>query len=403
MRILYLAHWYPFPADNGIRQRIYNLVKALAQRHDVDFVSFTSETLSAERLQAMRSFCCEVRTVPERHYRATSARSMFGFFDPRPRSVVDTDSPEMWALVAELARPGKYDVVVASELGMAPYAAQAPCRARLLDDVELALIYEQFSLARGLLRRLRYGLTWLKLAHYVRGLLCSFQVATTVSDVELKRLNLLAPSWLRQAVVPNGVDVSQYQGEWGSAAQDTLVYSGALTYSANFDAVDYFLRDIFPLILEQRPTITLKVTGKLDGVPVQRLPRRSGVTFTGYLNDVRPVISQSWASIVPLRVGAGTRLKILEALALGTPVVSTTKGAEGLALEPERELLVVETPAEFARAVLRLLGDPALRQRLSERGRQTVAARYDWRIISQQLDDLMQWAVAQPAPALAPA
>jgi glycosyltransferase involved in cell wall biosynthesis len=403
VRVLYLAHWYPFPADNGIRLRLFNLVRSLAQRHEVDFVSFTAEALTTDRLQTMRNFCRQVRTVPEQHYRPSSHRALFGFFDARPRSVVDTDSPEMHALVAELAKSGQYDVVIASELGMAPYALHVPCRARLLEDVELAVIHEQFSQASSLTRRLRFGLTWLKLDRYVRHLLRSFQVATAVSDSELARLNRLAPLGLRQALIPNGVDVCHYKDDWGAPVADTLVYAGALTYSANFDAVDYFLREVLPLIQRQRPGVRLRITGKLEGAPVHRLPERIGVTFTGYLNDVRPTIAQSWVSVVPLRVGSGTRLKILEALALGTPVVSTSKGAEGLGLKPEHDLLLADTPAEFADAVVRLLGDPGLRQRLSEHGRQTVVACYDWQMIGQKLDDLLHWAIAQPAPALATA
>jgi len=130
-------------------------------------------------------------------------------------------------------------------------------------------------------------------------------------------------------------------------------------------------------------------------VPIERLPERRNVMFTGYLDDIRPTLARSWVNIVPLRQGGGTRLKILEALAAGTPVVATAKGAEGLELLPEQEILRADTPAAFAATVLRLLDDADLRARLSRQGRQAVTARYDWSSIGQQFNEFIE-AVATP-------
>jgi glycosyltransferase involved in cell wall biosynthesis len=141
----------------------------------------------------------------------------------------------------------------------------------------------------------------------------------------------------------------------------------------------------------------LAITGKLDGVQVDRLPiaRNDGVVLTGYLADIRPTITQSWISVVPLRLGGGTRLKILESLALGTPVVATSKGVEGLDLVPERDILIADTPADFAASVLRLLQDASLREALSHNGRRTVETKYDWEIIGQQFNNFIETLVAQ--------
>ncbi|MBK9050663.1 MAG: glycosyltransferase [Chloroflexi bacterium] len=168
---------------------------------------------------------------------------------------------------------------------------------------------------------------------------------------------------------------------------DTLVYAGAMTYKANFDAVAYFLGEIWPLIRAARPQAVFYVTGKLDGVPVERLPKQDGVIFTGYLDDVRPRVAQSWLSVIPLRLGGGTRLKVLESLALGTPVVTTSKGMEGLELMPERDVLVADTPEAFAAAVIQLLHDPNLHTLLSQHGQQAVK-RYDWPKIGSELANL---------------
>jgi glycosyltransferase involved in cell wall biosynthesis len=156
------------------------------------------------------------------------------------------------------------------------------------------------------------------------------------------------------------------------------------------------------LIQVERPQVKLAITGKLDGVAVDRLPvvKNNGLVLTGYLADVRPTITRSWISIAPLRLGGGTRLKILEALALGTPVVATSKGAEGLNLVPERDILIADTPADFAAAVIRLLQDATLREALSQNGRRAVETHYDWQIIGQQFNNFIEAIVAQSKPEL---
>jgi glycosyltransferase involved in cell wall biosynthesis len=205
----------------------------------------------------------------------------------------------------------------------------------------------------------------------------------------------LMPGYDALAVVTNGVDLKANTGDFGTSKPDTLIYPGALTYVANFDAMEFFLQDILPLVKAQRPNVRLRITGGYDGVPVERLPLGNGAELTGYLDDIRPAVAQSWTCVVPLRVGGGTRLKILEALALGTPVISTSKGAEGLEVTHEENILIADDPESFARAVLRLLGDEALRTKLSVNGRRLVEERYSWEICARQLDQLLDQVVEQ--------
>lgn len=400
MRILFLSRWFPYPADNGSRLRVFNLLKCLGARHEVDLLSFSSEPPTPAARQALGLFCRRVEAVPFRDYQPTSFRALAGLLSPLPRSVVDTHSPAFAAKVVEWGRAANYDLVIASELGSAPYALLVPGVRRVLEGLEVSLFYEPYAQERRLPRKLRHGLTWWKTQHYLRQLARGFAGCTVVSARELERVRLAAPEFSgeRMTVIPNGVDIARYQPGEAALEPDSLVYSGALTYHANFDAVDFFLREVFPRIRAQRPQTRLYITGATAGVPLERLPADPQVTFTGYLDDIRPRMASAWCSIVPLRRGSGTRLKILEALALGTPVVATPKGAEGLDLTPGDDLLIAEDPAQFADAVVRLLADPALRARLSAHGRQTVAAGYDWQRIGQAL---CQWleGVVMPADA----
>lgn len=394
MRWLFLSRWFPHPADNGSRLRILNLLRQLAARHTVHLISFSSGPVSAQSWAALRAVCPQVATVPDQPYRPWSGRAVAGLFDLQPRSVRATFSPELAGLVRRAVRDYAFDGVIASEIDMAPYALSAPAPRRVLEDLEVAVGQERRRQARSWPGRLRAGLAWWKQARYVRGLLGAFDLCTLVSESEAEKVLPLAPARARLAVVPNGVDLAAYRGAYPPPAPETVIYSGALTYSANFDAVDFFLREVWPRVRAALPAARLTVTGGLEGVAVERLPHSPGVTYTGYLPDVRPAIAGHWASVVPLRLGAGTRLKILEALALGTPVVSTTKGAEGLDLVPGRDVLIADEAAGLAEALVRLLREPGLRAWLARHGRAAVEARYDWNAIGR---DFVQRLEALPA------
>jgi glycosyltransferase involved in cell wall biosynthesis len=209
-------------------------------------------------------------------------------------------------------------------------------------------------------------------------LLRSFDGCTVVLEKSVEQPQLPCGS---TAVIPNGVNLTDYQGDFGLPEAGTLIYSG-LSPTANYGGSVLLAGDI-PPIQAERPEVKF-MTGSLDGVQIEALPRHEGVIFTGYLDDVRPWVARSWLQVVPLRSGGGTRLKVLESMAIGTPVVSTSKGAEGLDLQPGRDLLIADSPAAFASAVLMVLGDAPLRRELSRAGQQVVAGRYNWQLIGRQ-------------------
>jgi glycosyltransferase involved in cell wall biosynthesis len=283
-----------------------------------------------------------------------------------------------------------YDVVIASEVDMVPYLriAQHPCS--ILEDLELSSLHDRVFKSEPGYRKTRAGLTWWKLSNYVRSFSRFIQACTVVSENEKQLVRDLLKNSLPVEIIPNGIDTEFYTGDYGILEPDSLVYSGALTYGANFDAMLYFLTDIYPLIQKEVPQVKLYVTGKVNDVPLERLPRLPGVIFTGYLPDIRPRVAQSWVSVVPLRVGGGTRLKILESLALGTPVVSTSKGAEGLELIPGSDLFIADQPAEFAQKVISILRDRNMRDRIGTQGRDTVNERYSWAGIGAKFNQFIE-------------
>ncbi len=396
MRILFLSRWFPYPPTNGSKLRIFNLLKQLSQRHNVGLVTFAESTdsVNTETIDALRRYCTSVRVLPYRRFRPTSTRALLGLFAAAPRYLVDTYSNEMRSAVAAEVHKQKPKLVIASQLAMVPYAVELEVGPAVLEELELSM-FRPAQGRRGLaLRRLRSLLTWLKLSAYLRRTLPRFAACTVASEQERAHLLAVAPWYTAVDVVPNAVDIPHYTGDFGSPCPSTMIFSGALTYDANYDAIRYFLNEIQPAIRQAVPDCLLRITGSLTGVDLASLPRGDGVCFTGYVDDIRPVVAQSWVSVVPLRLGGGTRLKILEALALGTPVVSSSKGAEGLDVTDGEDILIANEPQDFAAKVITLLRSPALRQRLAANGRRLVEARYDWRVVGERLCAVVQRAAA---------
>lgn len=400
MRILFLSGWFPYPLDNGARMRIYNLLRQLSHRHEIALLSFVQgKRVSQCDCIAVNPFCRVLGTVPYRAFQPSRPRALLRLFSMLPRSLLETYSPEMEAQVQEALHRYTFDLIIASEIGpgicTSPYVLGLDAIPRVIEDLELSMIWSQIQVQRTWIGQLRHRLAWWKQRRYAAHLLRQVEGCTVASDRERTLLQSIVPNFELLAVIPNGLDLELYEGDWGPSAPDTLIFPGALTYRANFDAMAFFLRAVFPLIRARRPGVTLRITGHTDGVPVHRLPANDGVSFTGYLEDVRPAVTQSQVCVVPLLTGGGTRLKILEAMALGTPVVSTSKGAEGLEATPGEDILIADEPTEFADAVLCLLGDQALRAKLAANGRQLVEERYSWEMSAQKLERLLCQVVEQ--------
>lgn len=402
MRILFISWWFPYPPDNGSRIRNFNLIRHLAAvGHEVTLIAFSRDHADAERVNALSPYCREVRLVPGRTFRPRSLRGLVGFFSVRPRSVVDLYEPKMAQAIQQAMGQNQFDVMIASEIGAATntafYLLGMEGIPKVIEDLELGALWEHYKMQCTLRGRARYGLMWWKTLRFVARLLRDFDGCTIASEQERAIALEIAPGYRHLAVVPNGVDLDFYQGDFGTPTQNTLVFTGALTYDANLDAMDFFLREVFPHVQMRRSDVTLRITGKIEGIAIERLPLSQSVILTGYLDDIRPCVTQSWACIVPLRIGGGTRLKILEAMALGTPVVATSKGAEGLEVTPEEDILIADEPVAFAEQVVRLLEDAALRAKLSQNGRQLVRERYDWQIVGRQFNAFLEKVVAESA------
>jgi sugar transferase (PEP-CTERM/EpsH1 system associated) len=386
MNVLFLSRWFPYPPSNGSKLRIYNLLRGLAKDHEIRLITFADQPYAAFDLAEMETLCRRVQVVPWVPFQPNSARARLHFLNPKPRSMVVAYSPRMDSLIREEVKQGRCDMVIASQVDMAIYSHCFRGIPALFEEVEVGVLYEQYRQATSPWQRTRRGLTWTKHSRYLRSLLNQFQMATVVSERERQLVNETIAPTCPLEIVPNCVDMDSYADVPKDVQPNTLIFTGAFTYNPNYEAMCWFLERVFPAIQAQIPDVHLTITGNHANRP---LPQHSNVTLTGFVDDVRPLIAQSTASVVPLHTGGGTRLKILEAMALGTPVIATSKGAEGLDAQHDRHLLVADRADEMVQLIVKILQDGALCRRLTVQARQLIQDHYNWNVIMPRVLDLV--------------
>ena len=400
MDILVVAPYPPYPPRFGGAARIFHLVRVLARRHRVTLLCFGSPDEAAQ-MGPLRALCEELWTVDYPAARCWKRLYQLRSLAGRAYAAYLHDSPRMAAVLRRLLARRRFDVVQLEFGDLAGYYRVPGPALRIVDEhnVEHRLLERTWQQEPSAARRLYYRHEARKLrADELRACRAADAVLAT-SDVDRATLALDLPETPIR-VVPNGVDTAFFVPDPAAEDPTRVLFTGAIDYQPNTDGVLHFAAEIWPRVRAAAPGASFAIVGK-DPPPRVRGLAGEGVLVTGTVPDVRPWMQSAAVFVVPLRVGGGTRLKILEALATGRAVVSTSLGCEGLEVTPGEHLLVADSPAEFAAAVVRCLGDPALRHRLGVRGRARVEARYRWEAIGDGLsafyDELAARRAAVPA------
>lgn len=392
LKILFLSTWFPYPPDQGSKIRAYYLLKAMAEVHRVTLISFEDVEIQPAWRAHIAGICEKVITLPRPPFAADRLRTALGLLSPLPSAVVGMYSDEMAALTAETAREWLPDIVVALTFVTAPYAlkANAPLRVVDIDNYLARMLYEAIASASTASARVRRWVAYKKCRAYERKIYSKFNLSLAVTAADRDRvLDELMLRSEQVVITPNGVDTDYNHLGISRPVAGVLTYNGAVTYSANLDAVKYFMIEIMPQVRGRQPATRLQVTGRNSGVDLTGIPM-DAMEFTGYVEDIRPVVAGSWATVIPLRMGGGTRLKVLEAMALGTPVVSTPKGVEGLDLRAGEHYLLGRDSTEFANSTVELLESPELRTRLSECSSTWVRQHYEWAEIGAEFRSIVE-------------
>lgn len=399
MRVLFLALEPPYPPNDGGRIRTFQLLRQLGRQCEITLLAFESAKEPEADWSPLREICREVHVLTRPAVGPSSAGQRLRLLSQRlPQAIRLYDSGPMADLLQASLAGGCYDILQVNELYLARYASLARQTPRVMDHTDVEARKQRRLLLADPQRYTPYW--WLRWVEHwqwqalERRSLSWFDAHSAVSDGDAGyfRRHARGASVL---VVPNGVDAASISPRPDPAGPPTLLYVGSMDYQPNAEAVLDFARHAWPSIRQAAPDVRLLVVGRNPPPEVRRLAGEPGIVVTGTVPDIQPYYRQAHALVVPLRTGGGTRLKILEALAAGVPVLSTAVGAEGLALIPGRDFLLAETPQDFAAQTVRLLADPDLRAALAARGRQTVTARYDWGAIGDRLLEVYEMAIAR--------
>lgn len=386
-RILFLSPRQCWPPQGGAKLREYHFLRALAETARVTYVYFADEGVNSVRQNL--GFCEAIIGVPKP--RANTFLKLFrGAAGRWPLSVLNNDSAPMAAALANLKGP--FDLIHMDVLQMIRYS-EAALRAaggksRVAynwHNIESELMRRYAAAAGSAPRRMYAKQTEAKLARLEKEILRTAFGHVVCSEREREELLQAAPN-ARIVTVENGVDTDYFEGLWeAKGPRRRILFVGKMNYYPNINAAQHLVEKIWPTVRQRMPAMTLTLVGSEPVDAVKALNNAEGVEVTGTVADLRPYYREAVASIVPLRMGGGTRLKILEAMAARVPVISTKLGAEGLDVEEGRELLFADAdrPEEWASKLERLACVPEEYAAMTARARDLVRARYDWSIVDE--------------------
>jgi glycosyltransferase involved in cell wall biosynthesis len=401
LNILCVSHMPASPPQFGAQARTHGLMTQLAQRHDLTAVMLVDPTFDIEECRrAMQAYCPDVVLVPNPYGRDGLGKRLLqlrSLASARSYERLRATVPALPAALDRVLRSRPFDVVNLEFPFLGHCNLRQACPGHgipsiVVDshNIEHDLNRQFVGVGGGTFRRLYAEANWRKLR---REELAAYREADGVylcSMADEQRLLAQVPD-VRTAVIPNAADVDFYQPRPTDPPPDgrTVTYFGLLSTIPNADAVKHFADSIWSRLAATRPEARWKIIGGGAPASMQALadPR---VELTGFVSDLRPHLAEAAVVVVPMRLGGGTRLKIVEAMAMGKPIVSTTLGAEGIEAVPGRDLLIADEPAAFADAVTRLLDDRPLCARLGDAARRLAVERYSWTAAAQRLEGFVR-------------
>jgi polysaccharide biosynthesis protein PslH len=389
MKVLFLAHRIPFPPNKGEKIRAFNEIRHLSRKHDVHLIAFGDDVTDRQYAKDLRNHCRTVTIIPMAGW-MQKLKAGVSLLRGEPFTLGYFRHSAMRAAVRNALAQTKFDVIFVYCSSMAPYVAGANAIPKILDFVDSdANKWTQYSLHKGPSTKWLYRREGDRLKKFELEMIERFDRSAFVAAREGSHV----PSHLKSkvAVVANGIDLNFYQPNFGSgAASHKIVFTGAMDYFPNIDAVSYFAQEVFVHIKREVPDAEFAIVGSRPTAAVQELASIPGVVVTGTVPDVRPFLASAHVAVAPFRVAQGIQNKILEALAAGLPVVATRVAAGGVVPMAHAPLTMVDTAEEFIKAVCERLMRPRLDTDQVRLCRQDLREHYDWTVNLSAFDTMIE-------------
>jgi polysaccharide biosynthesis protein PslH len=398
MKILMIMHFVPYPPQSGALQRNYNLLREIAANHEVYLITLTQKALIpneaalSNAVANVSPFCklIKVFDIPSDSHPLRWHFLLFrSIFSKIPYSTRRFSSREMQKEIENILETVAFDLIHVDTIDLAGYVNGITTIPKVLShhNLESELLFRRAAHSRNPLARWYLCLQAQKLKRYEQRMIPQFKINVTVSPKDLEGIRLMANGGTT-ILVPNGTDTVFFSPQVAPQTP-SLIFAGGLNWLPNVDAMIHFCKAIFPIIAAEVPDVRMKIIGANPPAGLQKISKKNtSIEILGFVPDIRVYMASAAVYVVPLRIGGGTRLKILDALAMGKAVVSTTVGAEGLALQDGVNILIGDTDEAFAQKVVGLLKNPVVRKSIGDAGRLTVERKYSWKVISPILLDV---------------
>ncbi len=419
MKILYIAHRIPYPPNKGDKIRSFNEIKYLSQRHEIHLACLADDPTDLKYEDDLKTYC-KTTVVVLVDVKLAKLKSSVGLFSMRPLSLSYFYSQKLQGTIDQLLSTNDYGAIFCFSSPMAEYVFRSrvfsprstvhgeksndhrPSTKLIMDFVDVdSDKWVQYSRYARFPKSWIYALEGRRLADYERKVAKVFDHSIFVTEAERRIFQNKYPDVQNISVIPNGVDLDYFSRAVSqepasrsplpatSNQQPAVVFTGAMDYYANIDGVVWFAEEILPLVKKEIPTIQFYIVGSNPTKKVLSLSYKNGVTVTGYVPDTREYLNRAAVVVVPLRIARGIQNKILEAMAMGIPVVATPKAFEGIEAQPGRDLILGENAEKIAAEVIQLIKKADLRRSLGDNARRIIEENYCWSKNLSQFDNIL--------------
>lgn len=388
MRLLFLTSRLPFPPNRGDRLRTYHLLRNLGSKHEITLLSFVSGEEEAGNAAKLQAFCKEICLIRRPAYQSV-VTAAGNFWRSLPLQLLYYKSRKMQRLVDSKVAGGSYDAAYIHLFRMAPFMAKIPSLYRIVDLTDMISAEVAASLPyRSLLSRIIYHVERPRIISYERQVASWAEETWLISDRDRLLLAESHPQANLQTVT-NGVDLDRFYPIERQREDTRLVFVGNLNVFHNSDAVSFLVDAILPRVRQEIPACTVDIVGpgQVDSIDSGKV---QGVRVRGFVPDLNQALNEAAVFVAPLRFSAGIQNKVLEAMAAGLPVVTTSNVNDGLAAQPGEDLLVGDTADELALHIVSLIDDAAMRHQMGQTGRRFVEQRFSWQVAVDRLDQIEQ-------------
>lgn len=395
MNILFLSTENPYPPVGGHHIRTYNVLKILAERHKIYFVGFAQNKDEFIYIENLKELCetVDIYLIPKTgfnlHFLSQVAKNLFSKLPLTAQRFFVFDAKKK---IEQHLSQNRIDLVHIDMLALAKYVESINNIPVILTNhnVESLRLYRWIQIESSVLKKTYLFPQYLKLRNFEKKMCPLFEHCIVVSEDDRQHLQNLC-SFDNFVVIPNGVDTDYFKPSAEKVREKHLIWVGGMTGPYNSDAVDYFLDQIWPIVKDEMPDVTIDFVGSS---PTKKLQKKASIDnnikVIGFIEDIRPLVQRASVFVAPIRSGSGTKIKVLNAMAQAKTIVATTVAAEGIEIADGESILLADDPIEFARKILFLLRNREIAESIGQKARSIIENKYSWKVIAHKLFDTYQ-------------